>query len=85
VARLVRLAGLWMLDLARAEGTTSRDLARVATGVLRGRCAATTTTALSTWDVEDVELTARSGFGGEFLGWVMADVVAVDNVVVPVS
>jgi hypothetical protein len=85
VARLVRLARLRVLDLARAEGTTGRDLARVAAGVLRGRCTVTTTAALSTWDVEDVELTARGGLGGELLGWVMADVVAVDNVVVPVS
>jgi len=73
-----------MLDLARAEGTTSRDLARVATGVLRGRCGVATA-ALSARDIEDVELTACSGFGGELFGGVMADVVAVDNVVVPVS
>jgi hypothetical protein len=52
---------------------------------LRGRCTVASTAALSTWDIEDVELTARGGFSGELLGWVMADVVAVDNVVVPVS
>jgi len=74
-----------VLDLAWAEGTTGRDLARVAAGVVRGRRTVTTTAALPTWDVEDVELTAGGGFGGELLGWVMADVVAVDDVVVPVS
>jgi hypothetical protein len=45
----------------------------------------TTTAALSTWEIEDVELTARGGFGSELLGWIMADVVAVDNIVVPIS
>jgi hypothetical protein len=57
----------------------------VAASILRGRCTVASTAALSTWDIEDVELTARGGFSGELLGWVMADVVAVDNVVVPVS
>ena len=45
----------------------------------------TTTAALSAWDVEDVELAAGGGFGGEFLGGVVAHVVAVDDVVVPVA
>lgn len=36
-------------------------------------------------NVEDVEVAAGGGLGGEFAGGVMADVVAVDDVVVPVS
>lgn len=37
------------------------------------------------WDVDDVELAASGGLGGVVLGGVVRDVVAVDDVVVPVS
>jgi hypothetical protein len=37
------------------------------------------------WDVEDVELAASGGLGGVRLGGVVRDVVAVNDVVVPVS
>jgi hypothetical protein len=37
------------------------------------------------WDVEDVEFAARGGFGGVVFGWVVRDVVPVDDVVVPVA
>jgi len=36
------------------------------------------------WDVEDVELAAGGGLSGVVLGGVVRDVVAVDDVVVPV-
>jgi hypothetical protein len=37
------------------------------------------------WDVENVEFAARGGFGGVVFGWVVRDVVPVDDVVVPVA
>jgi len=36
-------------------------------------------------DVEDVEFAASGGLGGVVLGWVVRDVVAVNDVVVPVA
>lgn len=43
-----------------------------------GRCSAS-------WNVEDVELAASGWFRRKFSGRVMRDVIAIDNVVIPVS
>jgi hypothetical protein len=82
------LAGLaWALGLGSddalwAEGTalcdgSGGDTARLAVGAGGGR--------LGGGDVDDVELAASGGLGGVVLGWVVRDVVAVNDVVVPVA
>jgi hypothetical protein len=40
---------------------------------------------LASWDVEDVELAASGGLGGELAGGVVGDVVTIDDIVVPVA
>ena len=41
--------------------------------------------ALATWHIEDVQFSARSRLRGELLGGVVADVVSVNDVIVPVA
>ena len=89
VARLVGFAGLWMLDLAGAEGTAYGGLARVTVGRVGGSCtiaagSMTITATPSAWDIQDVQLAASGRLGGKLLGRVMADMVAVNDVVVPI-
>jgi len=50
-----------------------------------GRGLATVLVGLSRWHVEDVQNAAGGWLGGGGLGRVMGDVVAIDNVVVPIS
>jgi len=40
---------------------------------------------VASWDIDDVQLAACGLLRDEFLSWVVRDVVAVDNVVVPVA
>src|SRR5579859_3988133 len=77
-ARSVRLAGLRVLDLVWAQGAADGNLARVEASV------STTAAGPPTRDVEDVKLTAGCALRGPFFVWIMLDLVAVDDVVVPV-
>lgn len=40
---------------------------------------------VASWNIKNVELAAGRWLCREFLGWVVRDVVAINNVVVPVS
>jgi len=71
---------LWREGAALGDGG-SADAAGVAGRLGRGGGAGR----LLGWDVEDVELAASGGLSGEFAGGIVRDVVAVDDVVVPVS
>ena len=51
----------------------------------RGLCRGSLSSLGSSRDVEDVELAASGGLGDGLAGWVVGDVVAVNDVVVPVA
>jgi len=89
VADLIGLRGLGALDLGGREGATLGDVggdaAGLAGGALGGSGSSLGGTGLGGGDVEDVELAAGGGLGGELAGGVVADVVAIDDVVVPVA
>lgn len=78
LAGLAGALGLGGNDALWAEGTALGDgsVALVGRAGRRG---------LGGWDVDDVELAASGGLGGVLLGWVVGDVVAVNDVVVPVA
>jgi hypothetical protein len=82
LAGLAGALGLGGNDALWADGTalcdgSGRDAAGLAVGA-GGR-------GLGSWDVDDVELAASGGLGGVVLGRVVGDVVAVNDVVVPVA
>lgn len=91
---------MWLLwlrvsDLGWSQWATLRDLAGVSLAEVGGsnrerwllvsRGSGSGGGLLDGWNVEDVELATSGLLHDEFLGWVMRDVVAVDDVVVPVS
>jgi len=72
------------LDLRRAEGAALwdvRDAARSAGGLVGGSGSG----GLARGDVEDVELAASGGLDDGVAGGIVRDVVAIDDVVVPVA
>jgi hypothetical protein len=80
LAGLAGALGSWGDDAAGAESAAlgdggGRDTAGLAVGGRR----------LSSGDVDDVKLAASGGLGGVVLGGVVRDVVAVNDVVVPVA
>lgn len=89
VADLTGLHGLGALDLGGREGATLGDVGGDAAGLagsaLGGSGSGLGGTGLGDGDVEDVELAASGGLGGELVGGVVADVVAIDDIVVPVA
>ncbi len=81
----IRLAGARVLDLAGAQRSSGGDLAAMS---VRGRGFGAGSQArgvLSSWDVKNVQFAASGRFGGVVLGWVMGDMVAIDDVVIPIS
>lgn len=77
------LLGLWGLDLGRAEGAALWDIryaAGRADGLLGGGGGG-----LARGNVEDVELAASGGLDDRVTGGIVGDVVAVNDVVVPVA
>ena len=87
LAGLGRALGLGRLDLGRGERATlldERGLAAFLAGSL-GRWGSGDWGRLGRWDVKGVELATGSGLGDGLAGWVVRDVVAVDDVVVPVA
>jgi len=94
VAGCVWFFGFWVLDFGGGEGAAFGDVDTCSlsmTSTTSSRTSFTTRCGAGGWrtlagrDVKDVEFTARGGFGGEVVCGVMADVIAVDDVVVPVS
>jgi len=80
----VGLLGHRGLDLGRAEGAALGDVrgaARLADGLVGGSGGG----GLARGDVEDVELAAGGGLDDGLAGGVVGDVVAVDDVVIPVA
>ena len=82
---LVGLDWHWAHDLGWGEraalgntggGNAARLARRLDWGGLAGLCG---------WDVEGVELAAGGGLSHGLAGWIVGDVVAVDDVVVPVA
>ena len=85
LAGLVGLDWLWAHDLGWGERAALGDTgaghaARLAVGLDWDGLAG-----LRGWDVEGVELAAGGGLGDGLAGWVVGDVVAVDDVVIPVA
>ena len=84
----VGLAWLGMLDLPWTESATCGDFSAVARcdylGVDIWSCWLGCSLVAS-WYVDDIELAARGLLGHRFLGRIVGDVVAVDDVVVPVA
>ena len=85
LAGRVWLDWLWALDLgwrkrAALGNTGGADTARLAVRLDDGSLGA-----LGGWDVEGIELTTSGWLSDGLAGWVMRDVVAVDDVVVPVA
>lgn len=80
-ARRVRLLRLRVLDVGRRQGAPFGDVDRgvraVAAALAGGRCGRGR---CSVGHVEDVQVAACGGLGGEGLGRVMGDVVAVHDV-----
>jgi hypothetical protein len=83
--------GLGSLDLGDRQGAALGDISRVAAGAL-GRLGAGGVAAggrlggrLGLGNIEDVELAAGGGLDGGLLAGVVRDVIAVDDVVVPVA
>jgi len=89
LAGCVGLAGLWVLNLAWAESATMWDLAAVTAGWEIGGvdCWSGSSGAIlvTGWNINDVELAAGGLLRDELLGWVVRDMVAIDDVVVPVA
>ena len=80
----VRLLWLGRLDLGRAEGAAFGDV-RDAAGSADGLLGGSSSGGLARGDVEDVELAASGGLDDGVAGGIVRDVVAVDDVVVPVA
>lgn len=80
----VRLLWLWGLDLGRAEGAALGDI-RDAAGCTDGLLGGSSSGGLARGNVEDVELAASGGLDDGVAGGIVRDVVAVDDVVVPVA
>lgn len=78
------LLGLWGLDLGRAEGAALGNI-RHAAGRADGLLGGSSSGGLARGDVEDVELAASGGLDDGVAGGIVRDVVAVDDVVVPVA
>lgn len=81
----VRLARARMLNLARAERTSGGDLAAVSVGSGRFGGGGRAGHSLSTWNIKNIQFAASGRFSGKILGWIVGDMVAIDNVVVPIS
>ena len=76
----------WALDLRGIERAALGDLSSAGAACMaRGLGCSLNGGGLGSWDVEDVELAASGWLGDGLAGWVVRDVVAVDDVVVPVS
>ena len=85
LAGLVWLDWHWALDAGWGESAALGDAGgALAAGLAVGRLG-NDGTGLWGWDVEGVELAAGGGLGDGLAGWVVGDVVAVDDVVVPVA
>lgn len=80
----VGLLGHRGLDLGRAEGAALGDV-RNAAGLADGLVGGGGGGGLARGDVEDVELAAGGGLDDGLAGGIVGDVVAVDDVVVPVA
>ena len=85
LAGRVWLGWLWALDLRWRERAALGDVGGALAAGLAGRLDWDGLTGLGGWDVEDVELAAGGGLSDGLTGWVVRDVVAVDDVVVPVA
>lgn len=81
---LVGTLGTRGSNAGRGEGTALGDGGRADAAGLAGRLGGGSSGLLG-GDVEDVEVAAGGGLGGELAGGVVADVVTVDDVVVPVA
>lgn len=85
----IRFCWLWVGDFAWAQGSSHWDFARMATcaGCIDGWSSngfSPVCGCLATWHVKDVEFSAGCFLCGELLGWVVRDMVTIDNVIVPV-
>lgn len=86
LASCVWLSWLRALDLGWRERAALGDIGRAdAAGVARGLACRGLGRVRGLRDVEGVELAAGGGLGDGLAGWVVGDVVAIDDVVVPVS
>jgi hypothetical protein len=82
----IRLTGARMLDLAGTESPSLRDLAAVSVGCGRPCAGGHTGRVLgTTGNVQDVQLAAGGRLGGVVLGRIMRNIIAINDVVVPVS
>lgn len=88
LAGRVGFTGTRMLDLARGESAAFGDV-RAPFSIVRGGAVgggvAGSGLPATTRHVENVEFTASGGLGGVFLGWVVGYVVAVHDIVVPIT
>lgn len=80
--RSVGLGRLGVLNLGRRQGTASRDVGRLPTSM-----AGTTRAgfAVTSGNIENIELAASGGLDGEVNSGIVGDVVAIHDVVVPVA
>ncbi len=81
------LGGLRVLDLAGGKGTALWDFSAVARGRHVGLhgWAGWLGVLVAARDIDNVELATGGLLSHKFLGWVVRDVVAVNDVVVPVA
>nr|POE79758.1 hypothetical protein CFP56_07823 [Quercus suber] len=84
-AGLMRLHGLRVHDARRGEGATLGDVGLAGAARVAGRRSGGLGGGLGGGDVEGVELAAGGGLDDVLAGRVVGDVVAVDDVVVPVA
>lgn len=74
-----------MLDLSWAQGTPGGNVPGMAVGEILGIDGRARGLLVAAGHVDDVELATGGFLSDKLLGWVVRDVVPVDNVVIPVS
>jgi len=74
-----------VLDLARTQSPPFRNFAAVPVGGWGFGAGSGARGGFAAWDVKNVQFAASCRLGGVVLGWVVGNMVAIDNVVVPIS
>lgn len=83
LSNLTGLHWLWRLDLGWGKSTTLGDIGRQAARLaLRGGRSGR---GLRAWDIENVEGAASGGLDSGLASWIVGNMVAIDDIVVPVS